>query len=201
MRLTGPGTDRDLFWNFARAEFEIPTGGPRHTQPNLSARLRERILRGERELLTERDWGRLQHEVLSTRGTIVRPVLARAREWFFADATPADLAKVRVMNLRIFISIAPSRRLADLAEALDRGAFPEVWDPRFYRDLRARFSLAKMRGSPILVGERPSGPFTLIEGTTRLCVLASLQRHEGLAFDSVPVVLGLGAGFGDWEWF
>lgn len=201
MRVTGRASVRDLFWNFARAEFEVPARGPRHTQPEIPGELKERILRGERAGLSRYDWGLLREALISTRASIVNPVLAYVRTWSLAEIEAADLADLRVMNLRIFTSIAPSRKLLDLAASLVRGIFPEIWDPGHYRELRAGFDWDRMRGRPILLSERTGGPWTLVEGTTRLCVIASRQNRGELRFDSFPVLLGVGAKLGEWEWF
>jgi len=201
MRFAGRGTVRDFLWNFARAEFEIPPSGPRHTQPEIAAELRGRILRGERESLSPTDWRRLHEAVVSTRSTIVNPVIALVREWFLGEITPSDLADLRVMNLRIFTSMVPSRRLVDFAKALDRGVFPRIWDPKHYRELRAHFDISRMHGAPILVGERPTGPFTVIEGTTRLSVATSMRDLGELGWATLPVVAGVGAGIAGWEWY
>jgi hypothetical protein len=201
MRRTGRATVRDLLWNFARAEFELPPQGPRHTQPILSDRLREGVARGARERFTRADWAQLREAVLSTRATIVSPLFTLVRSWFLAELEPDDLAKLRVMNLRIFTSLVPSRRLPDLAAALDRGVFPEVWDPRHYRHLRAAFDLDRMYGLPIVVGERSAGPLIIVEGTTRLSVIATKQARGEWDGRPVPTLIGVGAQLGTWEWY
>jgi hypothetical protein len=201
MRVTGSGTARDVYWNFARAEFEVPAGGPRHAAPPISAQLRRRIERGDRDHLSPHDWRELRAAVLSVRGAIVRPLLVRVKKWYLAELSPDDIRELRVMNLHIFTSIVPSRGLIDFAASLDRGAFPTIWDPRFYRALHARFDPRKMHGIPIVVGARDSGPFTLIEGTTRMSVVASRLRLGEPVGDSLPVVLGLGPAVAGWEWY
>jgi hypothetical protein len=201
MRVTARARPRDLFWNFARAEFELPPGGPRHTPPPISAPLRDRIVRGERDRLSPSEWQRLRAAVLATRSSIVRPVLARVAQWLFAEASPSDLEELRVMNLHIFTSLAPSRRLVDLTGALDAGLFPKIWDPRYYRDLRAGFRRERMHGVPILVAPRSSGPFTVIEGTTRLAAIVSGQSSGETRIAPVPVLLGIGPAIAEWEWY
>ena len=201
MRVTSSGTARDVYWNFARAEFEVPAGGPRHTAPPISAELRRRVERGDRDRLSPRDWRELRGAVLSVRGTIVRPLLARVKKWYLAEPSPDDLRELRVMNLHIFTSIVPSRSLVDFAASLDRGVFPRIWDPRFYRELRARFDPGKMHGAPIVVAARETGPFTLIEGVTRMSVLTSRLRLGETVGESLSVVLGLGPAVAGWEWY
>ncbi|HTT16013.1 MAG TPA: hypothetical protein VMH49_01450 [Thermoplasmata archaeon] len=200
MRITGRASIHDVLWNFARAEFEDSLGADRHTQPVIPERLRVKLTRGDRRNLSSDDWRRVEKGLLSTRGTIVKPVLDRVREWSLVELHPKELPDLRVMNLRIFSSVAPSRRLDDFAAALDRGEFPAVWDPAFYRDLRARFDLRRMHGVPILVAARRGGPYTVVEGTTRMSVMASKLETRELNARAVPAVLGLGGLLKGWEW-
>lgn len=173
MRITGHADVQDVFWNFARAEFEDHLGGDRHAQPVIPERLWAKVIRGERENRSSDVWHVLEKGLLSTRGTIVKPVLDRVREWSLVELHPKELPDLRVMNLRIFSSVAPSRRLDDFCATLDRVEFPPNWDPTFYRDLRARFDLRCMHGIPILVAARRSGPYAVVEGTTRVGVMVS----------------------------
>jgi hypothetical protein len=108
---------------------------------------------------------------------------------------------MRVMNLRIFTEIAPTRRLMELATALDNGAVPLNWQPSNYRHLRSTFDLSMMHGDPIVVAEHPTGPYTLVEGVTRMCALVS--RHSRGEFEEarIPMLLGVGPRLGGWEFY
>jgi hypothetical protein len=194
-------TSRDLFWNFSRAEFEIPEHGVRHTQPRMAVELRSRVLRDERASLSDQDWEALREAILSTRSDIVQPLLDLGIEWFLGELRSTDWAKLRVMNLRIFTDIEPSRSLGELASALDAGAVPRIWDPSRYPRLRSEFELAKMHGLPIVVSERPTGPYTLIEGTTRMCILVSKVRKGELDVAQIPLLLGVSPRIGEWEFY
>jgi hypothetical protein len=195
------GSARDLFWNFARAEFEIPESGIRHTQPEISPGLRARVLRNERASLSDRDWKSLRAAVLSTRADIVQALLDLGVEWFRGELPSNEWATVRVMNLHIFTRIAPSRRLIELATALDAGAVPSVWTPSNYARLRSTFDVSRMHGDPIVVARRRAGPYTLVEGTTRMCVLLSKTEHGEIDVPSIPVVLGLSPRLERWEFY
>jgi hypothetical protein len=105
------------------------------------------------------------------------------------------------MNLRIFVRIAPSRRLMDMTTALDHGSVPQGWDPLNYPRLRSTFKLSRMHGNPILVAQRPSGPYTLIEGVTRMCVLLSKSLQGEIDLPHIPVVLGVSRRFDRWDFF
>jgi hypothetical protein len=58
-----------------------------------------------------------------------------------------------------------------------------------------------MNGVPILVARRRAGPYTLIEGTTRMCVLLSKQRHGEIDAPWVLIVLGVSLRLGQWEFY
>jgi hypothetical protein len=195
------GSVRDLFWNFARAEFENPTDRPRHAQPTISLELKERIVRDERATLSARDWEALREAVLSTRSFIVEPLLDMDAEWFLGELPSTEWADVRVMNLRMFVHIAPSRRLIDLATALDRGALPQGWDPTNYPQLRSKFDRSLMHGDPIVVAQHRRGPYTLIEGVTRMCALLSKNNRGEIDVRRIPMLLGLSRRFGEWEFY
>jgi hypothetical protein len=195
------GSMRDLFWNFARAEFEIPESGIRHTQPEISPALRARVLRNERASLSDAEWEELRRAVRSTRADPVQSLLDLGPKWFLGDLPANAWATVRVMNLTIFTRMAPSRRLADLATALDAGAVPSVWTPSNYSRLRSTFDLSRMHGDPILVARRRAGPYILVEGTTRMCVLLSKTRDGEISVPSVPVVLGVSPRLDRWEFY
>jgi hypothetical protein len=195
------GSERDLFWNFARAEFEIPKHGVRHTQPAISRELKDRILRDERATFTEQDWEALRRAVLSTRSSLVQPLIDLGTEWFLGALPSNAWGEVRVMNLHIFTDIAPTRRLSELATALDSGAVPRVWNPSNYPDLRSSFDLSMMHGDPIVVAERPTGPYTLVEGTTRMCVLLSRRSRGEVEVTRIPMLLGVCPRLGEWEFY
>jgi hypothetical protein len=196
-----PASAQDLYWNFARAEFEIPTHGQRHTQPTISNELRDRLLRDERSTFSERDWADLRNALLSTRSNIVRPLLEFEPVWFVGELPSTEWAALRVMNLRIFLTLAPSRRLDELTQALDQGLFPTTWNPSLYPRLRSSFDLTKMHGIPIILATQSTGPYTLVEGTTRMCALLSKKRRDELQVEKVPMLLGVSPHFIEWEWF
>jgi hypothetical protein len=195
------GSTRDLFWNFARAEFEVPAHGLRHTQPVFSQALRDRVLQDERATFSDEDWDALGKAVLSVRSDIVQPLLDSGAAWFLGELPSKEWANLRVMNLRMFANIAPSRRLIDLTAALDRGAVPLGWKPSNYPQLRSTFDLPFMHGTPIVVAPESTGPYTLVEGVTRMCVLLSKNNLGEIDVPSIPMLLGVNPRWAEWEFF
>lgn len=163
--------------------------------------LRERVLHGARNRLSKADWEDLGSAVLSTRADLLRPRIDLGMRWYLATLPPDPLPRVRVMKLRIFAPLAPERTLDEFVTSLDRGAVPRVWSRSNYRRLRSTFEPSRMHGLPILVAVRPSGPYVILEGTTRLSVVLSQQRAGELPRAAIPVVLGVGRLLRRWEFY
>lgn len=195
MQTIRSGSIKDLIWNFAVAEFEPPDDGQRHTLPSISPDLLDRVLKFDRDSFTKDDWFDLFEAVWSTRAHLLGPAATQVDDWFIANLTSSDWDSIHVLNLRIFAQLAPTLRLAEFVESLDRGTSPATWDPRMYRRRRASFDLARMHGLPILVSDRTSGPYQIIEGTTRLSILASKRASKQLVVPNVQVLLGIGRPF------
>jgi hypothetical protein len=194
-------SERDLFWNFARAEFEVPSHGVRHLQPQIAGALKARILRDERATFSDEDWAALRTAVLSTRSDLLQPLVDLGLNWYEGELPPSRLRELRVMNLRIFLALAPRRSLDDFVDALEAGAVPGGWDPAYYPRLRSTFDRRLMHGDPIVVSQHPSGPYTLIEGTTRMCVLRGMQRLGQLPSLPIRMVLGMGPQLRQWPFY
>jgi hypothetical protein len=196
-----PASLRDLVWNFARAEFEIPEFGLRHAQPRITPDLRSRVLLDQRDTFSEADWAALRQALLSTRSDLVQPLIDRGADWFLGELPSNEWPRLRVLNLRIFTDIVPSRSLGELSAAMDDGAAPVGWDPSRYLRLRRDFDLAKMHGYPIVVSERLTGPYILIEGVTRMLVLVSRTRSGMSDVSRVPLLLGVTSYLSAWEFY
>lgn len=192
---------RDLFWSFARAEFEIPEHGLRHTQPQISPELRRRVMLDRRDTFSDRDLVSLRDALLSTRSDLVQPLLELDIEWLHGQLQSTKWEKLRFIDLRIFTEIVPDRSLGELAAALDGGAVPRGWDPSRYLSLRSEFEPDRMHGLPVVVSERPAGPYTLIEGVTRMCALISKVRRGELDVFRIPFLLGVSPRIGSREFY
>lgn len=195
------GSVRDLHRNFALAEFEVPVGGRRHTRPHFRRELLARVLQGDRSGFSAGDREALRRAVLSARRTLVEPMERFVDRWQMARVEHEDQRRLRVMNLRIFASPVPSRKLAKPSAALDRGRFLRTWNARHYQALRDGFDLTRMHGIPILAGERLRGPFTIVEGTTRLCSAYSRFRGSDPRVVPFPVLVGPGRRLRKWSWY
>ena len=155
---------------------------------------------GRTEALTQSDWERLKDAVLKVRFPILLDLLRLGMAWYSGDLDPSDLANVRIMNYEPHVKLAPSRTLSAFAEALDSGLdqLGEAGFGQNYRTLRDTFRPDRIRGRPILVAVDASGPFTLLEGYTRLTVMTSLWKG-GKIVSKIPILLGLCPRLREWH--
>ena len=189
----------DFFWEFAQAEVRDDGRHDRMYGRGLGPALLARVRLEEREGLTRSQHALLKKTVLSTRPEYLRPLLWLGLRWSFGELPLKQLPHLRVPNLDIFRPTAPSRLLGDFAAALDQGA-PTLWPPvaENYRRMRPRFKLQRMVGSPIVMGASSEGPFTIVEGLTRLSVLASRLRGGEPVPSGIRLLVGLGPKARDW---
>jgi hypothetical protein len=136
------------------------------------------------------------------RGGYLDPILALEPDWYTGVLEVSELPRVRLIRLGAFLGIAPNRRLDQFVAALDAGG--DTSDDGFgekYRLLRPNFDPARMRGLPILVAEREEGPYTEVEGLTRMsCPLSKMTRREAVP-DSVSAILGVSPRICEWNFY
>jgi hypothetical protein len=199
VELLEAATETDLFWEFARAEVRNDLRHDRTYSRGLGPALLARVRSGARTGLGTSDRSVLRATVLATRPEYLRPLLRLGLRWSFGRLPPEELPRLRVPNLDIFRSTAPSRRLRDFAAALDRET-PGLWPPvaENYRAMRPRFDPGQMVGAPIVVGATLRGPFTVVEGLTRLSVLASRWQRGEPVPPGIRILLGVGPRVRDW---
>lgn len=200
-RLT-PATVDDLFWEFARAEVRNDARHDRMYSRGLGAELVSKVRSGQRGVLSRSERARVRATVLSTRPGYLRPLLRLGLRWSYGELPSGELLQLRVPDLDIFRSTAPSQLLQDYAAALDRGG-PHLWPPlaKNFRAIRPRFDPRRMVGVPIVIGSSPRGPFTIVEGTTRLSVLVSRLGRGQSRPPKIRLLFGLGPRAPHWWCF
>jgi hypothetical protein len=58
-----------------------------------------------------------------------------------------------------------------------------------------------MRGLPILVAEKEEGPYTEVEGLTRMsCLLSKMNKGEAVP-DSISAILGVSPRIREWNFY
>lgn len=199
-------SERDLYWEWVRAEVDVPVGSPRYTDRlghGLDERRLSLLAQEAREKLTEGDWDALRVAYRRLRGDYLDPLFGSDTRWFYGDLPVAELPEVRIPNLTIsFVPVAPSRRLAEFVAALDSGKeTPQLPNHLIYRHMRPIFDSARARGCPILIAEHREGPYVLAEGLTRTCVVLSRAMHGEPTPATLRVLLGVSPRAHDWPWF
>ncbi len=202
LRLVEDAPAADFYWEFARAETQ---NDARHSQiysRGLGPALFARVRHGKKDGVDRSELSLIRSTVLSTRPEYLRPLLRLGLRWSFGDLPSASLIQLRVPDLEIFRPTAPSRLLGDFASALDREE-RGVWRPvaRNHRRIRSCFDPDRMVGTPIVVGTSPQGPFTIVEGLTRLSVLASRFGSGETVPPRSRLLIGVGPKASAWRFF
>jgi hypothetical protein len=195
-----------LYWEWVRAEVDIPAGSPRYSDRlghGLDGRRLALLADDQHDKLSEQDWEAVRAAFRRLRGDFLDPLFASGTQWFYGELLVAELREVRIPNLTIsFLPIAPSRRLDEFVTALDSGKeTPKLPNHLIYRYMRPMFDPSRARGCPVLIAEHRGGPYVLAEGLTRTCVLLSRAMHGEPAPSSIRVLLGVSGRAGDWPWF
>jgi len=194
-----PASERDVFWNFARAETDSVRFS-KYYEPELSVEVLDRLRLNDRAAMSESEWEDLSRVVRQVRGGVLELPLRLGAVWYFGNLPVAILPGVRVMNLPQFVAVAPTRTLREFVKALDSGASLPGDGPfgENYRRLLPQFDLSKMRGIPVVVSPSITGPYELIEGVTRTSIILSKSTRGESALKAVPALLGISPGLSDY---
>ncbi len=206
LRNLTPASERDLYWEWVRAEVDPPPGSPRTADRKghgLTVRRLRSLATGDRAGLDEADWEALRSAFDALRGEYLDPLRGPGTRWYYGDLGLAELGSVRIPNLTIsLVPLAPSRRLEEFVRSLDEGReTPGLNNHLVYRFLRRRFDPARVRGSLVVIAERTEGPYVLAEGLTRACVLLSRRSAGGVVPLSLRVLLGVSKDAPRWAWW
>jgi hypothetical protein len=192
--------DRELYWNFICAEANSVRYGGNYA--DLPPRLLDLVTQGRHDELFAADWPIVKAAVIRLRRPLTEKVVELGTGWYEGTLPSASLESVRLLNYAPFVQLAPSRSLGEFVTALDSGKDPagDEGFGRNYRRFRAEYSPTKVVGRPVLVGPRLAGPYTEIEGLTRLCSIVSKGRAGDSVPTEVPVLLGVCLQFDQWQW-
>jgi hypothetical protein len=127
--------------------------------------------------------------LLAHRGGFVVGLLELPGDWFEATVMLDEIAALQATTG--FAQITPTLRIGDI---LDEFANGNLGDGGFNSDVKVRsigFDLSRIRGRPVLAAESRNGPFTIVEGTTRLATMLSLSRTGRTFPDPIPVYVGI----------
>lgn len=198
---TSPVSERDLFWQWARAESDSERYGASFLG-SLSGRLIARLDSNTWEGLDDADWTDIERAVLAIRGQYLSSLLELGVKWYSGKFMTSDLQDVRLIQYAPFLHVAPSRMMSEFVAELDGGNDPpgDPFGPH-YRKVRSRFEPNRMRGSPILASETRTGPYLEVEGLMRMAILLSrLKRGEPVP-PRITVMVGVCPRLPEWRWF
>ena len=192
--------DRELYWNFICAEANSSRYGAAYT--DLTPRLLDLVKRGKHAEVADEEWPVLKAAVIRLRRPLTEQVVELGTDWYEGALPSPALESIRLLNYSPFVQLAPSRTLGEFVAALDAGKDPPG-DEGFaqnYRRFRAEYDPARVVGRPVLVGPKIVGPYTEIEGLTRMCTLISKRRAGEPISAEVPVLVGVCLQFDQWHW-
>ena len=191
-----PSSEDDMLMEWALAEVHRFRG----VVPNelIPDELIGRVIANPRRPLTGDDRQCLIAAIRWYRNGMLHDLLPLHLTWSKGDLPASDLDDVMFhWHNPAFSAATPSRRLGDLAPNADK-----ITDGEFVQRLRRTrfdFDEMQMRGKPILVATNLSGPYLLIEGTTRSLTIF-LERHTGRpTMKHVPICIGVGDRLREWS--
>ena len=151
-------------------------------------RLRDKLLGGRSDDLSEPEWQALERAILQTRGPMLTGLLSLRPDWHEGDMPVSRLADMRFFNVPAWTAKTPSRNFGDLA---GRRHLPGV-EPEFR-------GFATRTERPIAVAASLDGPFCLIEGYTRCASLLRDHRAGMASREQVPMVVGVTPRIAEWS--
>lgn len=199
MRITGDSSREEVLWEWALAELTSPRLARFYPEtPELRARVEAG---GAFDPASELD----QQVILAVRrfrSPLLKGLIADEMRFHQAVLRQDEIGALRRFRDPEFRRIAPDAvTIADMATALaaEPPEHDEIPLARAWRDGRAGFDPARMRGRPFLLAADPAGPYTLIEGYCRMLLLYGLHREGCLDLDEIPVLIAIWPSLTGWQ--
>ena len=197
-----PATLSDFLWEFALAETQNDERHDRMYSQGLGPDLFRRVRSNQRQELEAVDLGRLRATIEATRPDYLSPLLSLELAWNVGWIETHALSELRIPALNIFRPLAPSRRLSDFVASLEASpSHPGLAVEENFRRIRPAFDPSRMLGAPVVIGEGATGPFTIVEGMTRLSVLCSRERHAESVPQGIRLIVGIGLRASRWPFW
>ena len=155
-------------------------------------RINERLRYSPPESWSEEDKQAIIDGVRGLPSPALQELARPEARWFAAMLEAPELPELRVAPGPEFGTLAPDGRLVSLVESLRKGR--DTRDGQLsgsFRLLSRKFNAKELRGRPCVVAAKPVGPFTIVEGTTRLAVLLARYQRSAPVPLPLPVYLGL----------
>jgi len=197
-----PCPDQEFLWNFAYSENDSESRHGDRWRTALGPRLSGLIQAGERSSLTRDDWSRVGIAMEAARGAYIAALIRLRPRWHVGILPTSGLGAIRLIRLEAFRSVSPRLRLDEFVRGLDAGK--NTLDDQFslrYRRLRPKFDPSRSRGIPMLVAAHLPGPFTEIDGLTRMCIIFSRLTQGESAPADIRVLLGLSQRITEWPFY
>jgi hypothetical protein len=194
-----PCSAEDMLWEWAKAE--VKSSRFSRYFDELSVEIRSKLYAGDRSQINAAEFHAITTVVRQKRGPLISGPLRLQTKWYTGRLRLTSLLELRVMNWPPFVSLCPSRQLSEFVESLDRSETPTD-DALFlsnYQDLRKNYDESKFNERLILITNQICGPFTIVEGYTRLSVLCSRTLHnQPITLPHIKVIIGVCPKLSEW---
>lgn len=193
-------SDRDLAWEWGRAETDSLRFSD-DLRAMMTKQIRGNLDANRRDSMSESEWRRLSDAIVRFRSPLLDGLNELGVTWLRATLMLGELCDLRLMSLPKFQAVSPTLLLSEFTTNLERGVMVPG-DPGFmagYRALRDGFDFTSLRGSPVLVCEARSGPYTILEGYTRLSALCTRHSQRTPVPTAVEVLLGVCERLSEWR--
>ena len=178
------------------SEFSNPE---RWSDLKVSEGIRKDIIEGRFESLSSIQWSEIEKEISRFRGRLLEGLKPLNPACFLCELEGCEVGKIRLIRYQPFVENVPSGRLEDLARAAEVG----FADPSGFCDnvrrLSRNFDLSEMAGFPIVVAQSVVGPYTLVDGYSRLTSL--LCSRLDFRTSLIPLYLGITPSISEWPWY
>lgn len=162
--------------------------------------LQARLKKIPNTTLDENDNNALVKAILKFRERDMVPLLEQHFDWHRGNIPIKGLEQMSIMDWYRFTALSHSRRLVDLANAVDQGEFHPEDKPFADNVLRLvdNFDYDKMQGNLVAVSETESPPYRLLEGYSRACAMLILRKRGQFHETILPIVLGVSPRLSKW---
>lgn len=199
MRLIAEITPAEVLWQWALAEWDSTRFRDWYPDvPGAAERLRTGLPYDRTQDVDQR----IIRAVAYARGSLLADVPPESVAWWRGALETHELAALRTLALPEFRTLAPdSALLSGMSAALENGHDARADIPFLepYREMRAMFDPARIRGMPILLAERAAGPFHLLEGYRRMTLLHARFSAGTFPEQEIAVVVGIWPRLKGWR--
>jgi hypothetical protein len=189
-------------WAIAEASNESRWTDLQKVKPVVPKETLEKVKAGTVNKISEQEWANLVQAIKGFRSPLLAGLLPLVSYWYTGELATNQLKNLRIIKYLPFWEIAPSQEFVEVVKALEQHR--HINDAGFLNNverLKGKFQPSRMLGRPILVSRDAVGPYTVVEGYTRLSVMLLRQLEGTRCESSVTIILGVSERIEEWNWY